>query len=77
MQGVTVQSVLDRLATGARLHRVASARHGHYWVLMPGSEPGPSEVAEAASCADSVVAEGWTVGRVSWMYKGSAADSAG
>lgn len=71
-EGVTdrrVKAILARMHQGAELHRIASEREGHYWMLMPGSERVPNAIAEAVVSEPRVVAEGAPVGRVSWTFK--------
>lgn len=64
-----VSEVLQRLREGRVLHRIASERDGHYWMLMPGEQRIPNAIAEFVASKAGVVSEGAPVGRISWKVE--------
>lgn len=63
------ERLISRMREGAELHRIASEREGHYWMLMPDMERVASEVAEAVVNEACMAMDPAPVGRVSWKYE--------
>lgn len=66
-------AILEKLRNGSELHRVASEREGHFWVLMPEEIRVDGQVAEAVVINKQLARMGSPVGRVSWRYVDNAA----
>ena len=68
LQEVYSRLVLEKLRKGSELHRIASEREGHFWMLMPEATRVDDQVAEAVVINKQLVRIGSPVGRVSWRY---------